>query len=269
MLARILDYATLSQLFRQNAGTAHVYEYGSVEEGGRVYPLLALRTPGPRELVITSGFHGEEPAGPITLARHVRTIFDEATAAGVGLRIYPCINPSGFEHRHRYNVSGEKPNNDLLRYEVAPGVWKGELTPEERFLRWVVFDGGPKETRALRAELERHGTPHAALDLHQDYALAEARLYAYVFGERSRYLPLVADCERHLEIARRTQVDVGLHTDGDGLIEFHDGSVTDYYLRRGTPFAAALETTTRTPQELCERANLIWIRGFIELAAKG
>jgi hypothetical protein len=38
----------------------------------------------------------------------------------VGLRIYPCINPSGFEAHIRYNLAGERPNNDFLRYETEP-----------------------------------------------------------------------------------------------------------------------------------------------------
>lgn len=270
MLARTLNYDTLTRLFRENARAAELFEYGAVEEDGRTFPLLGLRTPGERELVITSGFHGEEPAGPITLARHVGTLVEEARRAGVGLRIYPCINPSGFERRQRYNASGERPNNDFMRYEVEPGVWKGELPPgHSAHLRWVLYDGGPKETRAIRSELANGAVPNAALDLHQDHGLTGARLYAYVFGDHARYRPVIAACERHLEIARNTQVDVGIHSDGDGLIEFHDGSVTDFYLRRGTPFAAALETTTNTPQELCETVNLIWIRAFIELAAKG
>ena len=33
--------------------------------------------------------------------------------------------------------------------------------------------------------------------------------------------------------------------------------------------SAALETTTRTPLASCHAVNLIWIRGFIELAARG
>ena len=31
-------------------------------------------------------------------------IVDRASSMGIGLRIYPCINPSGFEAQHRYNA---------------------------------------------------------------------------------------------------------------------------------------------------------------------
>ncbi len=64
-------------------------------------------------------------------------------------------------------------------------------------------------------------------------------------------------------------MDDNSRTDADGLIEYHDCSVTDYFTRSGVPYAAALETTTRTPLEHCHAINLIWIRGFIELAARG
>jgi hypothetical protein len=54
-----------------------------------------------------------------------------------------------------------------------------------------------------------------------------------------------------------------------GLVESNDGSVTDYYYRRGVPFTAALETTTHMRLEACHAINLIWICGFVDLAARG
>ena len=35
----------------------------------------------------------------------------------------------------------------------------------------------------------------------------------------------------------------------------------------GVPYTAAIETTTETPWPLADEINLIWIRGFIDLAA--
>ena len=70
---------------------------GRVMEAGKEYQLFRLTVPGSRWLVITSGFHGEEPAGPLTLAESFPEIAAYARARDVGLRVYPCINPSGFE----------------------------------------------------------------------------------------------------------------------------------------------------------------------------
>jgi len=256
---RLQDWATLGELGR----------YGTVVESGQDFPLFKLTLAGERWLTITSGFHGDERAGPLTLLEHMAEIVAYARERRVGLRVYPCVNPSGFEACTRYNMSGERPNNDLLRYEVAPGVWKGELVAGERFLSWKVFTEGPKETRALRAELEAAPVPDAALDIHQDPYLRGAFTYAYTFGAPDFYRPLCERSNGHSQIARSCLVDeqTKAETDEDGFIAYHDGSVTDYFMRRGTPFTAALETTTDTPLPACHQINLAWIRGFIDLAA--
>ena len=265
-----MEFTEYVERFRRHSRFAQVDEYGVVQEGGRDYPLLRARTPGRHLLVVTSGFHGEEPAGPLTLMEHLEEVVDHARAHDVGLLVYPCINPSGFEDGTRYNRSGEKPNNDFLRYEVAPGKWKGELRPGgEPYLRWVLYDGGPKETRAIRDELAKQPVPHAALDIHQDRYLKEALTYAYVFGDQQAYEPLVEAASQYARVVQNEMVAEVNRTNTLGLIEYHDGSVTDFYLRKGVPFCAALETTTHTPLASSHAINLIWLRGFIELAARG
>ncbi|MFY1830401.1 hypothetical protein ACN47A_31095 [Myxococcus fulvus] len=265
MRYRYTDYA---QRIRSFENLGEVAEYGHVIEGGQTYPLFRITVPGERWLVITSGFHGEEPAGPLTLAERLPEVVAYAKERGVGLRVYPCINPSGFEDGTRYNRSGEKPNNDFMRYEVAPGEWRGELNPGQAHLRWALYDGGPKETRAVRADLARWPAPNAALDIHQDNYLGGAATYAYVFGDKAAYLPLVDAASKHATVIRNQKVDENNFTDDAGLIWYHDGSVTDWYMRQGVPYTAALETTTPTSLEACNQVNLAWIRGFIDLAAR-
>ncbi|MET0401293.1 MAG: hypothetical protein ABW123_02775 [Cystobacter sp.] len=263
------NYQEFTRRIRDYASLAEVNEYARVLEGGVEYPLFRLTVPGERWLVITSGFHGEEPAGPLTLSTHFEEIVAYARERDVGLRVYPCINPSGFEDGTRYNRSGEKINNDFLRYEMTPGQWKGELQGNEPFLRWVLFDGGPKETRAVRADIARHPAPDAALDIHQDNYIPGAHTYAYVFGDKQAYLPMMDAASAHARIIREAKVDEVNRTDTHGLIDYHDGSVTDYFMRCGVPYTVALETTTQTPLEACHAINLIWVRGFIDLAARG
>ncbi len=57
-----------------------------------------------------------------------------------------------------------------------------------------------------------------------------------------------------------------MHADAEGFIECHDGSITDHFHRAGVPFTAAIETTTDTPWALADEINLLWARGFIDLA---
>lgn len=262
-----MDYRDFTAGFLDHKRIADVWTFAEVTEGAESYPLLAARTPGRRTLLITAGFHGDEVAGPLTLLAHLPQIVDYARARDVGLVLYPCLNPSGFTDGTRYNRGGEAPNNDFLRYEVSPGVWAGELEPGQSFLRCEVHRAGPRETRALCAELEGLPTPQAALDIHQDPWMPGSLAYAYTFGRRSAYLDMVSGTAKMLPVARNTEVDERIRTDADGLIELHDGSVTDYMHRRGVPYTAALETTTAAPLADCHGVNLLWIQGFVDLAA--
>jgi hypothetical protein len=255
---------------------AESFSYGSVVEDGRPFDLLGLRSPGARTVLLTAGFHGDEKAGPLTLLEHVAEIVGYAAERGVGLAIYPCINPSGFEAHTRYNVSGERPNNDFLRYELSPGVWRGELRDGEKFLRIApAVDGLPKETAALARELDRLPLPAASLDLHQDNFIHGSLFYAYVFGDLANYRPLMARAGSLVPVLRSSIVDSGhepgsdVRADPEGFIICPDGSITDKYHRAGVPLVAAIETTTETPGPLADEINLIWIRGFIDLCAAG
>jgi hypothetical protein len=262
-----VNYHDYAARFRAHQAVAEVRTYATVVEQGESHDLLMAQTPGRRSLVITAGFHGDETAGPLTLLEHLPEIVAHARRREVGLRIYPLLNPSGFTDGTRYNRSQEQPNNDFIRYEIEPGQVRDMLPAGMSFHRWTVFRQSPKETRALLAELEVAPRPDAALDIHQDPWLEGDLSYAYTFGPRAAYLPFVRTTESFIPIARSHEVDDDVHTDADGLIELHDGSVTDYLFRRGVPFAAALETTTCARMDVCHQVNLAWIRGFIDLAA--
>lgn len=261
-----VEYSRYIERFHAYARLGAVDTIGAVRERGRVYPLLRFSLPGERWLTVTSGFHGEEQAGPLTLLERMDEIVAYASARRVGLRVYPCINPSGFESGSRYNASGERPNNDFLRYEVDRGRWTGELHPGQPFVRWSLHREGPKETRALLQDLERHPAPVAALDIHQDGYMRGRLVYAYTFGDRGAYAPMMRASSAHAEVASEKLIDdAGFRTDAQGFVEHFDGSVTDYFWRRGASYAATLETTVDNPIETCHAVNLIWIRGFIDL----
>ena len=195
--------------------------------------------------------------------------------AEYALRALPASESSGFEAHVRYNLSGERPNNDFLRYELSPGVWRGELLHGEKFLRVVpAVDGLPKETAALARELDRLPLPAAALDLHQDNFIHGDLFYAYVFGALAAYRPLMARAGALVPVLRSSIVDSGhepgsdVRADPEGFIICPDGSITDRYHRAGVPYVAAIQTTTETPAALADEINMIWIRGFIDLAAR-
>jgi hypothetical protein len=262
-----VDYRDYMERLRRWETVASFASYGEVVERGQPYPLLCLTTPGSRELVITAGFHGEEPAGPLTLLSRFGEVAEYAREHDVALRVFPCVNPSGFEGGHRYNASGEQPNNDFIRYEVSPGVLAEEVSVGQPIHAWHDFYGSPKETLALHRELERHAPPVGALDLHQDAWVKAKCFYAYHFGPSAPYQALVKESLAHAKVAIHLAVHNLLRTDRCGLIIHHDGSNSDWFWRRGVPYVAVLETTTRTELSACHAINLTWIRGMIRLVA--
>ena len=270
-----MKYVDLLARVHAVSDRATVHQYGAVEEGGRKYPLIRVTTPGRRSLLIPSGFHGEEPAGPKTLALHLPEILEAAARLDVGLTIYPCINPSGFEHGTRYNASGVGPNNDFMRYVGEDGEPFALRHPGRAFVEVRPPERVPAETAALRTDLDRLAPPDAALDIHQDDYIHEPCFYAYVFGPRPSYRPMLAASGALVRPLANIEVDSGyapgegLVSDEEACIEFHDGSITDWLYHHGTPHTAALETTTATPFEVSSQVNLVWIHGFIALAACG
>lgn len=265
----MLEYREYVERLARWKSVATVREYGRVHEKGRDYPLLTLETPGRRELVVTAGFHGEEPAGPMTLLEHFGEVADFARAHDVALRVFPCVNPSGFEAGHRYNASGEQPNNDFLRYQLHSGELAEEVHVGDPFVAWHPNKQVPKETLALHEELERHPAPAGALDLHQDAWVKAKCFYAYYFNDPAPYRELVKRSLAHAKVAVHLAVHNLLRTDRWGLIVHHDGSNSDWFHRRGVPHVAVLETSTVTPLDRCHAINLTWVKGFVELVAQG
>ncbi|MCG5054293.1 MAG: succinylglutamate desuccinylase/aspartoacylase family protein [Myxococcales bacterium] len=267
-----MKWAEYDAAFRRWGAVAQVETVDEMKVAGRTYPLMRAQTDGAHDLLVTAGFHGDETAGPLTLLAHLPDLVARARRCRVGLTIFPCVNPSGFEVRTRYNEAQEAPNNDFLRYEVVQGqtkAWVDQLPHgQSACLGWRPFLEGPAETQAMARQLAALPTPRAMLDLHQDPWLAKTGCYAYVFGDRDPFRTLLTRSDDVLPLARDAEVDDDLFSDAEALIELHDGSITDLFWRRGTPWVATLETTTVSPAPACSRVNMIWLEGFIDLAAR-
>ena len=99
------------------------------------------RFPGAtKNLYLSSGIHGDEPAGPLALLQLLR----ENQWADLNLWLVPCVNPTGFRNNTRENSAGVDLNRDY-RHLTAP------------------------EVRAHVAWLERQPTFDLTLILHEDW----------------------------------------------------------------------------------------------------
>jgi len=260
---------------------------------------VASRDLGPAHpvVLVLAGLHGDERAGPETLALHLDEVLDAAHGAGRRAILYPLANPSGFDAGLRYNAdhdAGPAGNGDFLRYRLADGRLVDELPAGARAAGWC-WSGEvpglalPVETRALQALLRADPLDRvvAALDLHQDGLTPGAGpgAYHYAFGDLARYRPIVAEVAALVPVWRRRAIAAGFGvvtdadgrvvdggpaeraqtSDDDGFLVRHDGSFVDLLHRLGAAHAVTVETTTATPPERARRINLIWLRGLARL----
>ena len=101
----------------------NLISYGTVKEDKdyNLYKII-INNNSQKTVLVTTGFHGEEFNGPISILKIIDEIKQYSKFKKVNLIIYICINPSGFEKHKRYNLSDESPNNDFLRFlEIARG----------------------------------------------------------------------------------------------------------------------------------------------------
>lgn len=272
------------------------------------YPYVMLRSrvilPGERILLIRCAIHGDEPAGSMTVYEHLKEIFDYARERGVKVVIFPLDNPSGFEKRTRYNMegdSGDGGNNDFIRYEMEDGTYSGDLGTGNAFKAWhwasepPLHIRLPKETQMLHRELKKLpvGQVRGVIDIHQDNYIVYPGAYGYAFPDTRRYARIVSEIESFTRVFKNEHIDSGYLngpsyiateagqdgrivpdefdpvTDERGFIVRHDGTLPDLFFHLGAEHCITIETTTCSPPEVCDRVNMAWIRGTLDLIAEG
>ncbi len=138
--------------------------------------LLALRRPVARprrRLYLSTGIHGDEPAGPLAV-RELLAVHPWPDDVSVWL--CPCLNPDAFRHNRRETSTGLDLNRDYRHRESL-------------------------EVRAHVAWLERQPEFNTAVCLHEDWETAGFYLYELnpdgqpsaaerIVGEVSRVCPL-------------------------------------------------------------------------------
>jgi len=206
-----------------------------------VFASTGLR-PGKPGVLVFSGFHGEESAGPLGLLRCLRMPSTQPLLNHLSFGVVPVTNPDGFNRDRRYNRRRQEDN------------WAFRFGP----------DGKPSyEGRVLLVNM-RKLEPYASacfLDMHEDSG-AEG-YYLYTFSKSGQIEPW------HREVMAIGARQFGVQPDGPlpgaddppgpddptdsrpdteagiqgGYIPFdHDGSFDDWFDFRGALQAAVSET---------------------------
>jgi murein peptide amidase A len=201
---------------------------------------------GAKRIYISTGIHGDEPAGPLAVLELMRR---NAWGRGVDLWICPCLNPTGFPLNQRENARGL----DLNRQYHAPEA---------------------PEIRAHVQWLQRHPTFDLALCLHEDW---EAHGF-YLYELNPDGLPSCAE-QIIQQVSRVCPIDPSSEIEGRPA---HGGIVrpsTDpqsrlqwpeafYLLRHKTRQSYTLEAPSDFPLETRVNALVCAVETVLEAAAR-
>jgi predicted deacylase len=201
-----------------------------VEELGPVLaqrlPLLHRASPNASapKLLIASGFHGEEAAGPWGLLAFMTTL-EPKLAERVHLTLLPLVNATGFALGQRFNALGQNPNRGYLPIDAAfkPPVEGERLLAQRARLVAAARDG--------------------VLSCHED--VKTPHTYVYAFEPRSApgafSQALVRTAAEHFSLHPDGDVDGAPIADGV-VFNHHDGSFESWLAHEGVAVAACIET---------------------------
>lgn len=120
----------------------------------------------PRRVYLSTGIHGDEPAGPLAIHD---LLVENNWPATLELRVCPCLNPTGFARNSRENRDGHDLNRDYRHSE----------TDEVRaHVAWLQQQPAFDLTICLHEDWEAHGFYLYELNPDQQPSPAEAAIEA-------------------------------------------------------------------------------------------
>jgi predicted deacylase len=219
--------------------------------GEPIYRLQRpAREPTAPHLLVASGFHGEEPAGPWGLLHALMTLGDDALGRA-HLAVLPLVNVSGFARGTRLNHCHENPNRGYL--PSSDGVQASEegaiLLAHEPLLLASGRDG--------------------VLSCHEDQELDHAYLYANERGPTPSPLArALRQCNgEFFPLQPDGPVDGNTVQDGIVFNQF-DSSFECWLFQRGVAQSYCTETPGQCDFDARLSANAAMVAMFIAHAGR-
>ncbi len=199
-----------------------------------------------KSILIASGFHGEEPAGPWGLLHALESV-NLSLLDRVNISVLPLVNLSGFKLGQRLNHKFENPNRGFL--PLLDGVKASE---EARVL--LHHEG-------MLSDFGRDGV----LSCHEDLASSNAYIYANEAGVAPSELALkLRDCNAHFFPMHANGLIDGCKV-ADGIVFNHpDSSFEAWLFEHGATHTYCTETPGLADFETRVLANASMVKTFIE-----
>jgi predicted deacylase len=214
------------------------------------YPVIKIRSKSVRknvDLVIASGVHGEEIAGPATIVQNLAEILQTARKDKIKLLIYPLVNAYGFEKKKRFNADGISCNSFWIHE-------KGVLA---------------RESKAVKKDVSRYRSKYF-LSMHEEGETEKKGFYLYAFGniEAAEQLVKMVSGENDV-FADGFDGIYGEDQIRNGIIyDLHDGTFEDFMSHQGCRASICTETHLKLPMEKRVAISLSLIKEMIKISAK-
>ncbi len=127
----------------------------------RIPRLTASQQPAKR-VYISTGIHGDEPAGPLAVRQ---LMLEQQWPEGIEITLVPCLNPEGFTANRRENAAGVDLNRDYRQTHSA------EVAAH---IRWLEQQPAFDMCLCLHEDWESHGFYVYELNPESRPSLAEA-----------------------------------------------------------------------------------------------
>ncbi len=130
------------------AARAHGWTIEEIHPPTRILGFTRRSTLRPQALArvyLSTGIHGDEPAGPLAICRLLR---ENQWPSDLNIWLCPCLNPAGFVLNRRQNAEGVDLNRDYLEPK-APGT--------VAHIAWLRRQPGFDLCLCLHEDWESHG----------------------------------------------------------------------------------------------------------------
>lgn len=171
------SYLRLKEEFKWELKTIYSQSVVLKAQTKLTIPVISLQTPRKGQGIwLTSGIHGEEPAGPNAIARSI-DFLGELSKNGFPIVLTPLCNPSGYYRNWRYQ-------NEYRDWRKGKSVGDSEhLLPDLKNrnkprAKKPSCRQADSLTKYILKEIVK-GPPLLSIDLHEDEALKESYIYSH------------------------------------------------------------------------------------------
>lgn len=208
--------------------------------GGFPIIILVPSTKRPKNVLVSTAFHGEEPAGFYAIIKEMASV---KSYRNLNVSFLPLPNPVGFFKGQRKGVSDKEPNRGFCKVDDDKTEKDNEPTDEGKILL--------RHKKEL-LELGRDGF----LSMHEDSESANSYVFTFENGSRPGRFS-----KELLESLRKYFPKKGNPTSIEYKV--HDGSFEDMMSKLGVPYSACTETPSHEDFDKRVDANKSVLHAFL------